>query len=193
MSLQTWQETLINTSVDGAALTNTVTATSILGGVGTGASQAKITLPANFMYVGRMLKVTAHGRISTLTAAPGTLTLDIRFGGTVVANGGAMSLNVNAKTNVPWALEWILTCRAIGSGTTANLMHMATWTSEAVIGSPIPTAGGVGNLLLPVSAPAVGTGFDSTAAQTIDLFGTWSVANAANSIQLHMYKCECLN
>jgi hypothetical protein len=193
MSLQTWQETLIATNVDGAALTNTVTATSILGGVGTGASQAKLTLPANFMYVGRVLKVTAQGRISTLVTAPGTLTLDVRFGAVIVANGGAMSLNIVAKTNVPWILEWIMTCRAIGSGTTSNLMHQGTWRSEAVIGSGVPTAGGAGTHLLPNAAPAVGTGFDSTAAQTIDLFGTWSIASASNSIQLHQYKVESLN
>jgi hypothetical protein len=193
MSLYTFQETLIATSVDGAALTNTVTATSILGGAGTGASQAKLTLPANFMYVGRIIKITAHGRISTLVTAPGTLTLDIRFGAVIIANGGAMALNIVAKTNVPWVLEWLLTCRAIGSGTTTNMMHQGMWTSEAVIGAPLPTVGGAGSHLLPNAAPAVGTGFDGTAAQTIDLFGTWSVANAANSIQVHQYKVEALN
>jgi hypothetical protein len=104
-----------------------------------------------------------------------------------------MALNIVAKTNVPWILEWIMTCRAIGSGTTSNLMHQGAWTSEAVIGSPLPSAGGAGTHLLPNAAPAVGTGFDSTAAQTVDLFGTWSVANAANSIQVHQYKIEALN
>jgi hypothetical protein len=65
--------------------------------------------------------------------------------------------------------------------------------SEAVIGSPLPTVGGIGELLIPVGAPTVGTGFDSTAAQTVDLFGTWSVANAANSIQVHQYMLESVN
>jgi hypothetical protein len=193
MSLQTWQETLIQSNVDGAAVTNTTTPTSILGGTGTGASQAKLTLPANFLYVGRVMKVTAMGRISTVVTTPGTLTLDVRFGAVIVANGGAMSLNIVAKTNVPWWLEWILTCRAIGSGTTSNMMHQGMWTSEAVIGAPLPSAGGASSHLLPNAAPAVGTGFDATAAQTMDLFGTWSVANAANSILTHQYKVEALN
>ena len=160
MSLQTWQETLINTNVDGAALTNTTTATSIIGGTGTGASQAKISLPTNFFYVGRRVRIRAMGRISTLTAAPGTLTLDVRLGAVIVANGGAMSLNVVAKTNVPWWLDWELVCRAIGSGTISNLMHQGLWQPEAVIGSPLPTVGGNGSLLIPVGAPTVGTGFD---------------------------------
>jgi hypothetical protein len=191
MSLQTWQETLIATNVDGAAVTNTVTPTSILGGVGTGASQAKHTLPANYWQIGRVMKVTAMGRISTLVTTPGTLTLDIRFGAVIVANGGAMVLSTTAKTNVAWWLEWILTCRAIGSGTTTNLMHQGMWSSEAAGATTV--AGEAKSLLLPASAPAVGTGFDSTAAQTIDLFATWSVANAANSILLHQYKVESLN
>lgn len=192
MSSQTWQETLINSNVDGVALTGSTAATSLLGGAGTGASHAKVTLPANYFYVGRVLKVTAHGRISTVVTTPGTLTLDLRLGAVIVANGGAMSLNIVAKTNVSWWLEWVLTCRAIGSGTTANLMHQGSWTSEAVIGAPLPTVGGVGTLLLPASAPAVGTGFDSTASQTVDLFGTWSINNA-NSILVHQYKVESLN
>ena len=193
MSLATWQETLINTNVDGAALTNSTTATSILGGAGTGASQAKITLPANFFYVGRMLRIRAAGRISTLVTSPGTLTLDVRLGAVIAANGGAMSLNIVAKTNVPWDLEWILTCRAIGSGTVSNLMHQGKWASEAVIGAGLPTVGGAGVHMLPNAAPAVGTGFDSTAAQTVDLFGAWSIANAANSIQIHQYALEAMN
>jgi hypothetical protein len=43
------------------------------------------------------------------------------------------------------------------------------------------------------AAPAVGTGFDSTAAQLVDLFATWSVANAANSITCHQFLIEDLN
>ena len=191
MSLQTWQETLIATNVDGAAVTNTTTPTSILGGTGTGASQAKLTLPSNFFYVGRVLKITAQGRISTVVTTPGTLTLDIRLGAVIAANGGAMTLSTTAKTNVAWWLEWVLTCRAIGSGTTSNLMHQGMFSSEAAGATTV--AGEAKSIMLPQSAPAVGTGFDSTAAQTVDLFGTWSVANAANSIQLHQYKLEALN
>lgn len=192
MSIQTWQETLINAAVDGPALANSTTATSLIGGVGTG-TPSKVTLPANYFAVGRMLRVVAQGRISTLVTTPGTLTLDLRLGAVIAANGGAMSLNIVAKTLVPWWLEWILTCRTIGSGTVATLMHQGRWASEAVIGSPLPTVGGVGSLLIPVATPAVGTGFDSQAAQTLDLFGTWSVANAANSIQLHQLLVESLN
>jgi len=181
MSFQSWRETLIWSAVDGAALTASTTPTSILH------ASAKCALPANFFYVGRRLTLKACGRVSNIVTAPGTLTLDVRLGGVIVANGGAMALNIVAKTNVPWMLQWELTCRAIGATTTANIMHQGIWSSESVIGSALPTAGGAGQHMLPNAAPVVGTGFDSSAAQTLDLFATWSLNNA-NSILCHQFE-----
>jgi hypothetical protein len=171
---------------DGSALSNSVVATSLLPG------QAKYTFGSQFFdKVGRQLRITAHGRISTVVTTPGTLTLDLRLGAVVVANGGTMVLSTTAKTNVAWYLEWLLTLRAVGSGTSANFMHQGKWTSEAAGATTV--AGEAKSILLPQSAPAVGTGFDSTAAQTLDLFGTWSVASGSNSIQLHGFCVESIN
>lgn len=189
MGIQTWRETLAVALIDGTAVTNVTPATLI-------PPAARITLPNNYFYIGRTLKITALGRISNIVTTPGTLTLDVRTGptGTIVcANGGAMALNVVAKTNVTWALEWYLTCRSIGSSTSATFMHVGKFTSESVVGSPLPSAGGSGVLLLPSATPAVGTGWDSTAANVIDLFATWSVNNAGNTLTLHQYLLESLN
>ena len=187
MSLQTWSETLITSQVDGPALTNSITATNLLP------PAAIHTLPANTMSIGKKFRVRASGRISTVVTTPGTLTLDVRLGSVIVFNGGAMALNTVAKTNVSWNLDEILTCRSIGNGTVATMIGTGKWESEAVVGSPAPSAGGSGVLLLPASAPAVGTGFDSTVANTVNLFGTWSVANASNSILVHQYSFESMN
>lgn len=186
MSFQSWQETLVASQVDGAALTNSTTATSLLP------AQAKYTLPANFFgYLGKSLRIKAAGRISTVVTTPGTLTLDIRFGSTVVANGGAMNLNTTAQTNATWLLEMMLTARAVGS--TANLMWIAEWKSRAIIGSAAVASGGVTVTPLPDTAPAVGNNFDATTTQQVDFFGTWSVANASNSITAHHFYLESLN
>lgn len=184
MSLQGWQETLITQQVDGTALSNSTTATSII------APAAKFTLPANYMAIGRTLRITARGRISNIVTTPGNLTLDVRFGSVVVFNGGAIALNTTAKTNVTWSLVLELTCRAIGASTSANMMGIGTLISESLSGAA-SNFDSVTNL--PVSAPAVGTGFDSTTAQTVDLFATFSVANSGNSIQSHQYILESLN
>lgn len=187
MSKQTWVETLITAQIDGTALASSTSATSILP------PAAIYTLPANYFEIGRAIRIKAHGRISNIVTTPGTLTLDVRFGAVIVANGGTMALNTTAKTNVPWMLEWTLTCRSIGASTSATMMHQGRWTSESVIGSALPSAGGAGTHLLPNATPAVGTGFASTSSQTVDLFAKWSVSDSGNSIQLHGYTLEALN
>lgn len=180
MSLQGWSETLIAAQVDGTALTNTTTATSILP------AAAKFTLPANYFAIGRSLRIRASARISTAAAAPGTITFDTRFGTTVVFNGGASGTLATSASNVTLLLDLLLTCRAIGASTTATILGTGTCISTAMsITTPV--------LLLPASSPAVGTGFDSTAAQTVDLFATWSAASASNTITFHQYILESLN
>src|ERR1700742_3101328 len=99
MSLQSWCEVLVSSQVDGTALNTSTTPTSIIP------AAAKYTLPTNYWDIGRQLRVLASGRISNIVTSPGTLTLDVRMGGTVVFNGGACSLNATAKTNVGWFLD----------------------------------------------------------------------------------------
>ncbi len=171
-------ETLITAQSDGAALTAASAASCL-------PPAAKKTLPANyFTYVGQQLQVKASGRISCVVTTPGTARYDVRFGGTVVADSLAMNLNIVAKTSVNWVLDLLLTCRAIG--TSANLMWQGVWTSEAVIGSPLPTVGSSGIFTLPYnSAPAVGANFDSTVSQVVDLFFTQTAATG--SMTLHSY------
>lgn len=192
MSRQGWEETLITAQGDGAALANTTTGASLLP------AAARYTLPANyFTEVGKTLRVRACGRVGTVVTTPGTLTLDVRFGTVatpiVVFNGGAMNLNVTAQTNATWFLEAEITCRAIGSGTTANMLGTAKFTSRAIIGAAAVAAGGVTSTPLPDTAPAAGTGFDSTITNVVDLFGTWSIANASNTITLHQFALESIN
>ena len=180
--------TLLNSLADGAALTNTVTATSILPVI------ARPTLPANYLFAGKMFRVRATGRISTLVTTPGTLTLALRFGSADVFTTGAMTLNVVAQTNTPWILDLLMTVRAVNSGSSANCLGQGTWMSHAVIGSPAIGTGPAGCQMVPYNAaPAVGAGFDSTAAQLVDLFATWSVANAANALTCHQFIIEDLN
>lgn len=181
-----FRERLLSIGEDGSALTNSTSATSLLP------AARKFTLPSYFFdRVGKALHLRAAGRISTVVTTPGTLTLDARLGSVVVFSSGAMTLNTTAQTNVNWNYEAELICRAIGAGTSANLLGQGRFQSHAVIGSSAPTAGGAGCHMLPYNAaPAAGTGFDSTAAQTLDFYATWSVANASNSIQLHQFALD---
>lgn len=190
MGMQSWQSVLISQQVDGTALTNSTTEAVILPG------QAVYTLPANYLtYAGQALRIRAMGRISNVVTTPGTLTFRVRFGGTgitgiIVATSQAIALNTTAKTNVTWILDWDLTVRTVGASTTATFMHSGAWQSESVVGA----ASGVANAVnIPASAPAVGTGFDSTTANQIYLTAQFSVLTATTSLQTHSYKLESIN
>jgi hypothetical protein len=177
---------LISAQGDGSALASSTSATSLLP------SQAKLTMPANWLsVVGQTLHVRAAGRISTVVTTPGTMTFTIRMGTTAniaVATSQAFALNVVAKTNVGWYLDLMLTLRAVGGSTSANFMAQGLWTTEANVGAAAPSAGGETSALWQASAPAVGTGFDSTGPNQIDLTGQWSVNSASNSIQVHQFQ-----
>lgn len=183
---------LIAAQGDGSALANSTTATSLLPA----AAKTKIW-PCFFRNQEKAFHVIAQGRISTLVTTPGTLALQLRFidsaaTSVTVFDGAAMTLNIVAKTNVPWILEIWGTSRVVGSA--AQLFGFGRFTSEAVIGAAAPAAGGATSHMLPYNtAPAVGTAFDATLENRVDLFGTWSVANASNSIQLHNFLFTSLN
>lgn len=177
---------LSSSAADSTALANSTTATTILP------KTALCSIPGGTLQVGSRLRIRLRGRISTVVTTPGTLTLDMRIGGVVVSAFGAMNLNTTAQTNATWEAELEAEIRSVGDGTTATALCTGRFNSRALIGSAAVAAGYAGAALLPDTAPAVGTGFDSTAACKIDCFGTWSVANAANSIQVHQACVELM-
>jgi len=169
---------------DGPTLTAAAAATAL-------PITAKFTFPPNSIITGSMLRVWASGRISCVVTTPGTARFDIRLGGTVVYDSGALNLNVVAKVTLPWTFEGVLTCRAVGSA--GNFMGIGRFQSEAVVGSAVATAGGNGDLLSavsggPLTAPAVGGAIDLTAANAFDFFFTQTVATG--SFTIHQFLLE---
>lgn len=175
--MSAFHETLAEAGEDGPALSNSTTATSLLQ------PARKFYLPAGFFdKVGRRALIRASGRISTAAAGPGTFTFDVRFTGAstvTVFNGGASGTLATSASNLTWLLELELHARALGSSATV-IGTGKLLTAGLSATTPI--------MLLPASAPAAGTAFDGTVAQLVDLFGTWSVASASNSITLHDYR-----
>ncbi len=154
-------------------------------------ASAKAILPGNLLRVGQRFRLRASGIVSNIVVTPGTLTLDVRMAGVVAFDGGAVQLNAVAKTNVTWELDVSLAVVSIGDGTLATIRGTGKWTSESVVGSPLPSVGGAGVALLPAASPAAGTGFDSTAAVSVDLFAKFSLTG--NSIQALDYELISLN
>lgn len=178
-------QVIASSYTDGPALTAAAAASCLPTYVPT-------TLPAGYWQIGRMWRIRAAGRISCVVTTPGTARYDLRLGGTVVFDTLAMPLNIVAKTNVPWSLEVLLTCRAVGSGTSANLFGQGFWLSEASINTATPPTGpGPGGQMVPYNvAPAVGGGFNSQSALTLDFFFTQTVDTGA--MTLHQFLIEQL-
>jgi hypothetical protein len=187
MSLQRWQETYISSSTDGPTLTAAARASCI-------PTAERKPLPVEWL-LGRKLHIRLSGRISCVVTTPGTARFDVCLGSagtTIVFDTLALNLNVVAKTTVPWVLDVTLCVRAVGAGTSTTLFPEGCYfQSEAVVGSPLPSAGGNGSLLVPVGTPAVGAGFDSTASSILDVFFTQTVATG--SLTVHGYQVDVLN
>jgi hypothetical protein len=159
---------------NGSTLTNSTTAASIIP------ASRKITIPVPYFDdIGDVVEIYAAGALSTAAATPGTLTFDVRFGSTVVFNGGASGTLATSASSLTWELFIQLQCTTIGtSATVKGTGHLITAALSAT--TPI--------MLLPTSAPANGTAFDATASQTVDLFATFSVASASNILICHKYQ-----
>ena len=154
----------------------------------------RIVLPNNFFYIGKAIKILMSGRISCAVTTPGTARFDICLGSagtTVVFDSLALNLNVAGKTTVPWFMEVLLVCRAVGSGAATTFFSRGQFTSEAIVGAALPSAGGNASLLIPVGTPAVGGGCDNTAASAVDVFFTQTVATG--SFTVHNYRVDVLN
>lgn len=167
--------TLVVMQSDGAA-TAASAETTLLN------AQAKWTIPAGYIdRPGKKFLLTASGRASTV-ATPGTLTMRVKFGSIAVSTSSAWALKASV-TNVGWWLELYLTVRSIGSGTAATIFGQGDLSSEMVSGSGSGLAGGI---MWQASAPAVGTGFDTTVANQIDLTAQ-TATSTTNSYTCHTF------
>jgi hypothetical protein len=194
MPYQGWTETLSVAQTAGASLASFTTAVSMLP------TPARHTLSPDFWEIGRALRITAAGYVGNVVTAQPTFTVDVRFGTIavpiIVFNMGAMLTSTTAHTTLPWMLDLIMTCRSIGSGTAATMIGQGTMTGRAFIDlgatADITTLGHP-SLVVPETVPTVGTGFDSNNPQTVDLFVTCSVSNAANTWRCEQYHLQSLN
>lgn len=184
MPAQTWRQQIATQQAQGAALASFTTAKSVIN------PQAVAILPAGFFDApGKSMTIRATGGLSNIVTTPGTIAFQVMLGQIIAFTTGNIQLNATAHTKLPWWLDIQLTCRAVGSGTSANLIGMGrlggimfTLTAAQVDATNV-----AGSFAVPASAPAVGTGFDSTAAQTLDFWAGFSISDPANLIQVETY------
>lgn len=175
--------TLASQSAVGAAFGSFTTAKSVLN------LADVVALPANYLSVGKRLKVVVSGALSNIVTTPGTVSFQIMMGSVIAWTSGAIQMNATAHTLLPFKLEVDLRCDSIGATTTAKLLGVG-WLSGIQFTLTAGQVDGVNSstgLIVPSTAPAVGTGFDSTAAQNLDFYTAFSISNAGNVVQIYDY------
>lgn len=189
MSAQSWIETLITQQAAGTLFNTYTTAKTVLN------PQALWTMPANYLYPGRTLRLTVTGAVSNIVTTPGTMNFQVKVGSVAAFDTGNIQLNATAHTTIPFWLDILLTCRAVGNGTNANLIGLAQLVGKmfTLTAGQTDDAQGHMPIICPVGAPAVGTGFDSTIANVIDFWVGFSINNAGNGVQIHQYALQSMN
>jgi hypothetical protein len=144
-------------------ITNTITETTFSNGT--------VTIPANTLKVGDVIRIRAQGT-APATNSTDTLTINLKLGATTIATTGALDV----ANNDVFVLDIYLTIRTIGAAGTfvAN--------GQVTIGTPGTATFKVVNL--------ASTAIDTTAANTLTVTATWSVANAGNQVRMDQLMVE---
>lgn len=190
MASQSWWQELASLQAAGTLYNTYTTAKSLLtSATATEASDALITLPPSFFRKGGMLMVEGVLGVSNIVTTPGTFNLQVKIGSAVAFDTGNIILTTTAHTTIPMYFKILLTCRGIGNVALTTLMGQAmlqgTMIQQSGTAAADPVGGG--SVMAPNTAPALGTGFDNTLANTVDLFGGFSISNAGNGMQLQQY------
>jgi len=158
-------------------------------GTGTGL----VTFPQNYFRPGKRLRVTAIMAVKNVTAAQPTFTFSLQFSSIAIWTSGAVSCTTTAHTTTGVAkLVVELRCATIGLSTSATFFGCGLLTSLVFAAGAFADTAGCG-LCLPAAAPAAGSGFDSTIANTLDFYVACGTSLSTNGVQLFDYFCEDLN
>ena len=186
---QVWMAPVAWAESTGPSLSNSSTPTSILP-----AGMAKWICRGQVLDVGTTIEGVGLCQCSNIVTSAGTLTLDVKMGGTVVMSSGAMNFSTTAHTALPLFFKFFMTCQTIGSATAATFKGWWEVASQCLSLTSIADQGSTIPLLIgPNTTPAAGNGFDSTVDNTMDVYATFSNAQTGNAIQLHCYRAVLIN
>ena len=147
---------------------NTVAETAITStGVGS------LTLPANFLTVGKVINVYGSG-IHSSTASP-TLRLKVKLGSTVILDTTAISSKNG--TNDGFNFYGNIICRSVGSSGTIFSQGIYNEYQNPAIDIAMTNT--------------VAITIDTTASQTLSATATWGTASASNAISMTNFTAEC--
>ena len=185
-------QTLASQSAAGTLYTTYTTAKTVIN------QSELVTIPGAYMKAGTKFRVKAYGGISNIVTTPGTVVLQVMMGATAVFTTGTLQMTTTANTLAPFLFEVTMrldsaSITAGSTATAAKFMGVGLFAAlDLTIGSGAnPTVTDTA-VVVPVTAPAVGTGFDSSVANILDFWAGFSISNAGNGIQLYDYTVEQL-
>lgn len=182
---RTLSELITSQVATGATKASFTTAASVLN------AQALVTIPANTLVVGDVFRVKVQMGISNVVTAQPTFSFQVMMGSVIAYTTGAITTNASAHTLIPAELEVTLKVHAIGSGTTAKFMGIGRLTGQFVVsGTGGDSAVTHPTLMVPVTAPALGTGFNSTVDQVMDFFVACQTSDPGNAVAVYNYTVE---
>lgn len=188
MSLQVWSEVVAWQAAAGTLFNTYTTAKSVIN------PQALVSLPPNYLQLGRMLRIKVQGGISNVVTSQRTFTFQVMLGSIVVHTSGAITTTTTAHTTIPFDYEVLMRVNAVGTGTSANFVSQGVLRGIMFVisGAVADPTAGVGTIMCPNTAPAAGTGFDSTIANVLDFWVGLSASESTTGIQIDKYVVESL-
>jgi hypothetical protein len=190
MASQSWGQLIASIPKQGTLYNSYTTAKSMLTSAPiTEASQAAKVLPSGFFQRKGVLEIDFVAGISNRVTGPDTFTIQVMVGSAIAFTTGAILLTTTAHTTIPLRGHIDLTCDTEGTGTNATLRGQCTLWGQMIQQSGTQAADSLSGatVMAPNTAPAVGTGFDSTVANTLDFWVAQSVSNAGNGFQIWNY------
>lgn len=154
-----------------ANLNTSVTETTLIGtGIGTA------TLPANFLTIGKTIRVKMMGFYGTKASPVGALTVRLKYGSTTLLT--LSPTLVVSLTNQPFFLDFDITCRTTGATGTVFAQGIGDFYSAAATSGPI------------TGVTTATTTIDTTASSKIDITFQWATSNANNTVTSTNYTME---
>lgn len=190
MSSQSWGQLIASIPNAGVLMNTFTTAQSILtSGSQLTTSSGFVTLPPGFFQYNGELQIDAL--VNTSWASGNTMIWTVKVGTVAAFISGTLKVTTTGGTLEPQVVSLRLKCQSVGNGTNAKLMGGGSAIGRMIV-PPGGTAGAnyaapSGVSSLQEASAAVGTGFDSTAANTLDLHITMGTSSASNGVQLMDY------
>jgi hypothetical protein len=189
---QRWSQSLVSQDAAGVTYDTYTTAKSVIN------QNCLYGFYANYFKPGTRLRITVNMSVKNIVTTPGTVEFQVKLGSVVVWSSGAVQLNATAHAVLPAKLVIDLTCQLINTtvgGAIAKFMGVGILTGVMFTKTAGQTDSAQGDqtILVPQSAPALGTAFDSTISQVLDFWAGFSISNSGNGVRIDQYDVEQLN